>query len=282
MTSILDNRPLRTAVAAVALAWCGWGAQAAPFVAQGQGCGVPAEGSVIGEDTTIKLPGVDMLCPGVVTTKRQEFLDGLLSYTTEEFPSDKIQGSKGYTILGGNGTIDTDMGGGLRYFADKDATVNGRWDTTSQNQSPGGGKSGGWFVNGDSTSFIEVVLDFADPQDAVGFYLTDYGDFGAAAELELFSGTDSLGKQQITGDSSVDGTVAFFGVYSAQAFDRFRINFNQPTACIPDDEGCDNVGLDSLIVGVQEPTTGVPEPGSLALIGLGLVAARRFGGRMYR
>lgn len=288
MTSTFACSPLRAAVAAAALALCGWCAQAAPFVAQGLGCGVPPEGSTIGTNTIIKLPGSDGSCPGSVTTERQNFLAGLSSYATEEFASDKSEFSKGYSILGGLGTIDTDVGGGLRYFVDRDSTVNGRWDTTQQAQVVEGNpdvKSGGWFVNAFSTDYIDVTLGANQPdQDAVGFYLTDYGDFGDSVTLELFLDGASLGTQQILGSSTADGSVAFFGVYSSSKFDQFRINFNRSDDCKGgDDFECDLVGLDSLIVGLQNRTgPNIPEPGTLALIGLGLVAARRLSARKTR
>lgn len=297
MTSNSGNKPLRATVAAVALACCGWTVGAAPlvsqeFAAQGIGCFVPAEGSAVGPNTLIKLPGSHPTdCPGTSATdvgaKRGSFLAGLSSHVTEEFPSDKAEFSNGYKILSTLATISTNNGaGGLRYFDDPADTINGRWDTTQElqvavDQNGNSTKSGGWFSNGFFTAFIDVTMD-AD-QDAVGFYLTDYGDFGDPATLEFFRDGNSLGSRQISGTSSADGSVGFFGVYTSEKFDQFRIKFNQNADCLGgDDFECDLVGLDRLTVGIQQRNGSIPEPGSLALIGLGLLAARRASARKSR
>ena len=252
----------RVAVAAAVLALSCLEAQA-QFVAQGIGGGAPADSTPIGNGTSITLPA------NVVTT-RENFLGGLSIFTVEEFNTSRFSAA---SILGGNGSIGSNDGNSvLKNFGDSSAVFNGRWDTSASQQTA----SGGWFENGASSNiseYIEVLLSFATLQNAVGFYLTDYGDFGSGVELELFDGATSLGKQAVTGAATVNASVTFFGVYSPSAFTSFRLHFNQ--AC---DTGCDDViGLDSLVVGVQKIDSGtVPEPGTLWLVGGALLAAGRF------
>ena len=256
--SIACRRVIAATSALLALAGT---ASAAPFIDQGTGLGAPAESSSIGS-ASISLPGN-------VTAVRNNFLSGLASHQTETF------GAGGFNpaaILGGNGSITSDDNGAfLAGFPTEDSPFFGRWDTSNAAQN----SSGGWFENGEATQVIEVLLNVQTPRDAVGFLLTDYGDFGASIDIELFDGANSLGRQTIGGASTDNASVTFFGLYSSAAFTSFKLHILQTQ----DPTGAgqlnprDLIGIDDLTVGLQNRGTAIPEPGTLALVGLGLLVA---------
>lgn len=131
--------------------------------------------------------------------------------------------------------------------------------------------SGDWFWN-------DVVLDplqpifsgveiwFDAPVYAFGFYATDVGDFDGLLSVDLEHGPGDLEHFGVPHSSGFDmlGSVLFFGVISDTPFTKVLLNTNSEE---------DAFAFDTLVAGVRQ--TPIPEPGSLALLGFGLVALRR-------
>ncbi len=139
----------------------------------------------------------------------------------------------------------------------------GRWPT-SGNQL--------WDSNGD----FSIAL--SSPVSAFGFYGTDIGDVGSQLYIDL-TGTDGNTTAYKVGHTVATGTTGpyvfslLFWGFTDTAMTYTRIGFRNVGG---DDAGnADYFGFDDLVVGnVAQKCTGgdctVPEPGSLALLGLGL------------
>lgn len=150
----------------------------------------------------------------------------------------------------------------------KNAGSSGRYNTT-----PGGTK---WWE-----SALNFSIGFgSSPVEAFGFNLIDYGDFDGSLSLDILGAGNSV----IASFSSLDlpvpavsGSLQFFGISDTSA-SIYGVRFK--LAQIDEDAVLDYdwLGFDDLMVGSREPRNDVPEPGSLALVGislLGLAAARR-------
>ena len=122
-------------------------------------------------------------------------------------------------------------------------------------------------------------IDFTGTEvSAFGFYGTDIGDFAGKVTISL---TDTSNADTIlTVNNTVggnDGSVLFWGfIDSAKSYK--SITFGNTSSA-----GLDTFGFDDMVVGdarqvVPPPPSGVPEPGSLALVCLslaGLAASTR-------
>jgi hypothetical protein len=133
------------------------------------------------------------------------------------------------------------------------------------NTSPGG--SQWWEASGSfSISFDAAIEAFA-------FYATDLGDFEATLTIEWFLGERSGGTRSLRGLPG-DGTLDFWGLTDTGGFDRVSFTLTQPSGAAADE--FDFIGFDDLIAGYLRaepelpPPQGVPEPLTLALVGLGL------------
>ena len=130
----------------------------------------------------------------------------------------------------------------------------------------------------DTSSFS---VAFNSPIAAFGFYGTDIGDWGGLLSLTLTKnggGTVSLNVPALIGSNGSqpeNGSVLYFGFYDLGAT-YTSIAFNNSNTA-------DLFGFDNFSVGTTAQVTptpsSVPEPASLALVGLGLVslaATRRY------
>ena len=120
-------------------------------------------------------------------------------------------------------------------------------------------------------------IAFSADVEAFGFFGIDIGDFGGALSMELL---DAAGNMMGTGfpvntgtGIGRDGSVLYFGIRAQSASEWFRgIRFRLSNTGAQDDA----FAFDSFtVVGAPRtiPPGQIPEPGTLALIGLALLAS---------
>ena len=189
--------------------------------------------------------------------------------TTLPMSNDPVGGIDSFSIFGGTGTLSTaETTGFLDNDTDGDPPLAGatgfagRWDTSDNSDAT-------WFE-----FYRDLTIELGGSYDAFGFYMTDQGDVpGVVVDLFLDDSTDAI---RVEPTSSAQASVMFFGVYSTTAFSKVTMRIsNDPFGTI---EEVDFAGLDDIVVGNLTRDTGnppLPEPGTLALIGLGLLAAAR-------
>lgn len=122
-----------------------------------------------------------------------------------------------------------------------------------------------------SSAAGSFTLSFNQPQSAFGFYGTDLGDVGTRLVLEF----TQVGGNVLTvpvphtvgTGANINGAVVYFGLIGSQASEAFSsVRFRGDTST------SDRFGFDDLSIG---DLSVVPEPTSLALLGLGGLAMRR-------
>jgi hypothetical protein len=125
-----------------------------------------------------------------------------------------------------------------------DTSGSGRFNTT-----PGAGGAvgdGQWWE-----AASPFTLQLAAPAHAIGFYVTDFGDFGSALRVDLFLGAASVGTLMVPPVQGSSGNLAFFGrVDPAISFDRVVLALTQPVDAPQD--SYDHVGFDDVVVGLVE------------------------------
>jgi hypothetical protein len=191
----------------------------------------------------------------------------------------------GSATLTGGGTLGTSTDGVIdgNTTIDPAAALNlGRYNTTTglAPLKSGAPNAGHWYQ-----AALSFTYSFTSKLSALSFLATDLGDFDGTLNIELLDGSSSLGSLKVTEGvgNALNGNLTFFGVVSDVDFTTVKFTLSQSTVV---GTPIDRVGFDDLVVGVRKassipPGGGVPEPTSIALVGLALIGAG-FAGRRSR
>ena len=131
-----------------------------------------------------------------------------------------------------------------------------------------GGPSAHYLTYGSFTGPYTTTVSFDTSVNAVGFnialdggYCGNFPPNGASATINLFSGATLVDTETISGITGLETFTTFFGFLGGPVTSLEIILSDYAV-----------LSLDNLSFGSTQPSTNVPEPGTLGLIGLGLVA----------
>ena len=157
------------------------------------------------------------------------------------------------TLSGGNGSVTSVPSG---------TAAAGRYSI------PSASSTNFWEASaGDNGSF---TITFGQSIAALGFYGIDIGDFGGQLTLGLSNGDNFIVSNTVGSNGSTDGTVLYYGLIAQSLAEEFTsIRFNT-TASQGDVFAFDNFTIGSRQQVCQQGCGNVPEPATLALLGLGL------------
>ena len=179
---------------------------------------------------------------------RANFLNNLIGVGTEDFEA--LAGAPPITLVF-PGAGQATLTGGVGVANSNDGA--GRYAISGNN-----------YYYGGSGNFN---IAFDTPIAAFGFYGVDIGDYGADLTLVLTdtNGVNSVLSVPLTlgSNGNLSGSVIYFGFYDT-ATQYTAIAFQNSSG------GGDNFGFDDMTIGSLEQVNPVPEPASLALVGLGL------------
>lgn len=188
--------------------------------------------------------------------KRSQFLSGLVGVGNENFESQSLGSSAPLNLsfpgaltatLAGAGCLDNTSSGGCG------AGNPGRWATSG---------SQFWEVDSGGAFFIT----FPSAISAFGFYGTDIGDFSNRLIITL-TDTNNVATEFEVAHSlnlpNLANSLLFWGFIDA-ANSYTRIDFTNRGS------GGDVFAFDDMVIGSREQIRPAPEPGTLALLGLGL------------
>ena len=187
---------------------------------------------------------------------RAQFLSNLSGVSSQGFESFAFGTAApiALTFTGSAGNLSATLTGDGQV---ENRTTAGRFNTTT-----GGSK---WY---DVSGAFNIT--FGTAIAAFGFYGTDIGDFSGRITLNLTDTDDVV--TSLTVPNTVDGNngaLLFYGfIDSTKAYKAIRFGNTAAT-------GEDFFGFDDMVIGEARqiaPPNGVPEPGSLALVGLSLAA----------
>lgn len=181
---------------------------------------------------------------------------GYLTENFEGFTAGTQQMTFNSPLVGDFAMVDFGNGGACN---DKGLSCTGGLAVLDSDASPFGGRfpmpstdpdNNNWL---DSMDAEEMTIDIADGYNAVGFYMTDPNDVGGRIEI----GGVTFSFKDIFGSALGNGKVFYVSIWDSEveSLGSFSILANSEN---------DGFGIDNV-------TIGVPEPGTLALLGLGLV-----------
>lgn len=192
---------------------------------------------------------------GTPVTERQRFLDALTNVSSEGFETfaNGDTAPLNLTFTGSSSSLSATLSGDGRIY---DTPGAGRYNTTPLGTNL-------WEVQG------AFSIDFAStPISAFGFYGTDIGDFDGQVTIQLTDTADNVTNLTVNNTvNGADGSLLFWGFIDPNASYK-SISFGNTAA------DTDVFGFDDMVIGdlQQIKPPGVPEPGTLALVGLSLIA----------
>jgi hypothetical protein len=235
--------------------------------------------------TPSQLFGAEALVPFSITApliaERQRFLQ-LFDNTVQSYGFEpKDAGLTPPFEATFNGSAGSTIKATLAGSADQqvmEAPEAGRFNTTPN--IPAGQLGKYWRVNASGQGQFSISFDRAI--SAFAFYGTDIGDFGGVLSLVLTPSDANLGEETVvvrpqTTQAAGNGLALFYG-FADRERAYSKITF-VTSGNLLDGSMTDYFGFDDFIVAdsgqfiTTQPPTGMPEPGSLALAGLALLAA---------
>ena len=185
---------------------------------------------------------------------RNSFLGSLTGVGSEDFES----------FTGGTGTpISVSFPGSVGSIS---ANLTSTGGVTVQNFS----NAGRFATSGSNylavSSGAAFTLTFGTAIGAFGFYGTDIGDFVPSNMVITLTDINNVTTQQIVGhtvNSGADNNSLFWG-FTDTTNSYTSITFSNPG-------GGDTFGFDDFVIGDQQQIVAVPEPGMIAVFGLGLL-----------
>ena len=203
---------------------------------------------------------------GDAEAAEQAFLAGLQDgYVTEDFEGfgagtqqmsfDTAVGTFTGVTEGAGGSCDN-MGfscdAGLAVLDDATSPFTGRFAM------PAGENNNNWL---DSMDYRESLFTLNPGYNSVGFFMTDPNDQGGIMDILLGDSTSyTVSIDDIFGGSQPNEGAFYLSFYSDQGIESLTFLSNDPN---------DGYGIDNVTVGNQ--SVSVPEPGTIALLGLGLM-----------